>query len=234
MSTTLTTLLIAALLGGIIHTLAGPDHYLPFIAMAKSRRYNLTKTLMWTMICGIGHIVAALLLALAFIGFTQVISAAKIEWIEKWRGDLAAYSLIGLGAAMLVYALYNRWRKNPHSHKHAYDDGSTKIHTHRVSETHPPQNEKSVSYWMIFLIFVFGPCEALLPMLTASAIFGTLGILLTAIIFSLTTIATMLLTVTIGYYGWQTLRFNWLEKYPHEIAGATLMMCGMAIAFLGL
>ena len=37
---TIAALLTAAILTGVIHTAAGPDHYLPFIAISKSRGYG--------------------------------------------------------------------------------------------------------------------------------------------------------------------------------------------------
>ena len=68
---TLSALWLTALATAVIHTIAGPDHYLPFIAIAKSRNYSLKKTLLWTFICGIGHIGSALLIALGFIYFSH-------------------------------------------------------------------------------------------------------------------------------------------------------------------
>ena len=38
-------LLATALSLGFVHTLAGPDHYIPFMAMSKTRRWSLPKTL---------------------------------------------------------------------------------------------------------------------------------------------------------------------------------------------
>ena len=46
--TTITALLTAAIITGVIHTAAGPDHYLPFIAISKSRGYGHLKTILWT------------------------------------------------------------------------------------------------------------------------------------------------------------------------------------------
>ena len=40
---TLSALWLTALATAVIHTIAGPDHYLPFIAIAKSRNYSLKK-----------------------------------------------------------------------------------------------------------------------------------------------------------------------------------------------
>jgi len=51
---------------GLLHTLFGPDHYLPFIAMSRARRWNLRKTLIVTLLCGVGHVLSSVLLG--FLG----------------------------------------------------------------------------------------------------------------------------------------------------------------------
>lgn len=205
---------LAALFTAVIHTLMGPDHYLPFVAIAKSRGYGLKKTLLWTLVCGIGHIVSALVIAILFIYFSHWLSEENFVWIEENRGDIAAYSLIGLGAAYLLWALRHRW-----------------LAGHQVKHHHLtlPDENKSITVWIVFIIFVLGPCEALLPILTASSVLGVSAVVSSTIIFSTATIATMLLAVTLGILGVNALRFNRLEAYAHEIAGGTIMACGLAI-----
>jgi len=215
MNTTLIMLWITAFLTAVIHTITGPDHYLPFIAIAKSRNFSLKKTLLCTFVCGLGHIGSALLIALAFLCFSRRLGKENFLWIENNRGDIAAYALIGLGAAYLLWALRHRWQ-----HKHGL------AHQHH----HLPENgKKNITVWIIFIIFVFGPCEALLPVLTASGVMGSFAVISSALIFSFATIATMMLAVTLGLFGINALRFNKLENYAHEIAGGTIMTCGLAI-----
>ena len=210
---TLSAIWLAALLTAVLHTIMGPDHYLPFIAIGKSRGYSLKKTLFWTFVCGIGHIASALLIAAVFIYFSQWLSSEKFAWIEENRGNVAAYALIGLGAAYLLWALRRRLR-----HKHG-------------AEHHLPQpgKEKNISVWVLFIIFVLGPCEALLPILTASSVLGVSAVISSTVIFSVATIATMMLAVALGILGINALRFHRLEAYAHEIAGGTIMACGVAI-----
>lgn len=100
---TLSAIWLAALLTAVVHTIMGPDHYLPFIAIAKSKGYSIKKTLLWTFVCGIGHIASALLIALIFIYFSHWLSRENFVWIEENRGNVAAYALIGLGAAYLLW-----------------------------------------------------------------------------------------------------------------------------------
>ena len=76
---TIATLSLLALYIGFFHTLIGPDHYLPFIVMARARRWSMFKTGWITVLCGIGH--------LGFRVLEQLV-AAKLEVvaIEK-NGD---------------------------------------------------------------------------------------------------------------------------------------------------
>ena len=234
MSNSTLILLATALLTGMIHTITGPDHYLPFIAIARSRHYSWRKTMFWTLICGFGHIGSALLLAIFFLLFAGLLSEAHLEWLEEYRGNIAAAALTGMGAALLLHALYARWKHRPHRHSHINLDGTVTTHSHAMSAEHHHNDEKSLSYWVIFIIFVLGPCEALLPLLTAAAVQGTVCVILTAAVFSAATILTMLCAVTLGFFGINALRFTFIERFASEICGATVMACGLAILCLGL
>ena len=211
---TLSAIWLAALITAVVHTIMGPDHYLPFVAIAKSRGYGLAKTLLWTFICGVGHIASALVIALMFIYFSHWLSEENFLWLEENRGNVAAYALIGLGAAYLLWALRHRWQ-----HKHQAEHN----HLQEISE------QKSIALWVVFIIFVLGPCEALLPILTASSVLGVSAVISSTLIFSAATILTMMSAVALGVWGIGALRFEHLEKYAHEIAGGTIMACGVAI-----
>ncbi len=229
--TTLLALIVSAILTGVIHTAAGPDHYLPFVAISKSRNMGWFKTLMWTILCGVGHVGSAILLAAGFLLFAELLTESRLEFLEEWRGNLAAYAMIGMGAAVLLHALYKRWRGKPYEHKHLQPDGSVLTHTHAPEAVH---GGEKLSYWVIFIIFVLGPCEALLPLLTASAVLSAWSVFLVALVFSLSTIITMCALVIAGRFGLNYLRFPLLEKYAPEAAGITVMCCGLAIVCLGL
>ena len=227
---TIAALLTAAILTGVIHTAAGPDHYLPFIAISKSRGYGYLETILWTVVCGIGHVGSSMLIALGFMLFAELLTRTRLEWLEAWRSDIAAYAMIGMGAALLLHSLYGRWKHHPRSHCHVHADGTVEHHTHAPAEIHPSGR---LSYWVVFIIFVLGPCEAMLPLLTASAALGAMSVVWVSLVFSLATIATMVGLVMAGRFGLNMLRFPWLEKFAPEIAGGTVMACGLAIVCLG-
>ena len=212
---TLQMLLLTAFLTAVIHTITGPDHYLPFIAIAKSRSMSLRRTMLWTLVCGIGHILSALIIAIVFVYVSDLITEEYLEVIENNRSNIAAYTLIGLGGAYMFFALRHRYL-----HRHHIG--------HRLAQ-HDRRGQRSISVWVIFIIFVLGPCEALLPVLTAASVVGVDAVILSTVIFSVATIATMLLAVSFGYLGISALRFNRLEEYSHELAGSAVMCCGVAM-----
>jgi hypothetical protein len=85
---------------------------------------------------------------------------------------------------------------------------------------------------MLFLVFVLGPCEPLIPVLMYPAVkaSGWLVVWVT-LLFGVTTLATMLVLVTLIYRGTSSLRFRWAETYGHAAAGAIVLACGLAIKF---
>ena len=89
--------------------------------------------------------------------------------------------------------------------------------------------------WVLFTIFVFGPCEPLIPLVMyPAAKHNWLAVAVVTALFSLMTIATMLVAVLIGYAGLSKLSFKPLERYSHAMAGGALLACGVAIQFCGL
>ncbi|MBD3296392.1 MAG: hypothetical protein GF392_03405, partial [Candidatus Omnitrophica bacterium] len=82
---------------GFVHTIFGPDHYLPFIVMSKARNWSMPKTAVITFLCGLGHILSSVVLG--FVGLALGIAVMKLEALEAFRGNLAAWALIGFGAA---------------------------------------------------------------------------------------------------------------------------------------
>lgn len=209
---TLTGLWWAAACIALVHTLVGPDHYLPFIAIAESRGYSLAKTLLWTLFCGLGHVGSALLLSILFVWFSHWLSKEHFQWIEDNRGDLAAYLLVGLGAAYLLWAVRHRL-----------------LHRRAAEHHHTSAGKAGISVWILFIIFVLGPCEALLPVLMAAGVMGMSAVITSTIIFSCTTIFTMIFMVTAGMLGLRRLRLTFLQRYAHEVAGITILLCGLLI-----
>jgi len=236
MSQELLILAITAASMGFFHTLIGPDHYLPFIVMARARKWSIFKTTWITILCGVGHIASSVLLGM--VGIALGIAVIKLEVIESFRGGLAAWALIAFGLVYFVWGLRRALRNQPHKHLHLHEkDKHIHDHAHIKEHVHVHEKEGAVNLtpWVLFTIFVFGPCEPLIPILMYPAAKSSLfGLVLVTGIFGSVTIMTMLGVVLISSLGINLLPLRRLERYTHALAGAMICLCGMAIQFLGL
>ena len=56
---TLGALIGIAAAAGFWHTVVGPDHYVPFIAMSRVGGWSWSRTLVITLLCGVAHILGS-------------------------------------------------------------------------------------------------------------------------------------------------------------------------------
>lgn len=221
---------------GLVHTLIGPDHYLPFIVMNRARKWSSTKTAWITFACGLGHVLSSVVLGL--IGIACGIAVMKLEAFEAFRGNLAAWALIGFGFAYMGWGIQCGVRNRPHTHLHLKDQGApAHSHQHEGGHTHPhePAQKANITPWVLFTIFVLGPCEPLIPLLMyPAARHSVAGTVLVATVFSVVTICTMLAIVMAASWGISFARLGKLERWTHALAGGAICVSGLAIQFLGL
>ncbi len=221
-----------------IHTLLGPDHYLPFIAVAKARGWSLPRTLGITAICGIGHSMGSIILGL--VGVYAGKALADLEMIEAMRGDAAAWVLVAFGLVYFVWGIKRSQNHKSHSHLHSHGDGTfhSHIHNHAASHVHIHEAKEGVNLfmpWGLFIIFVRGPCEPLIPLMMIPAAQGQwVGMVMTVGVFTLITIGTMTAVVVAAMLGLRSFSFTGFEKYSHAFVGGTLSLCGIGMITLGL
>ena len=222
---------------GFVHTLLGPDHYLPFIAMSKARGWSGCRTAAITFLCGLGHVLGSVILGLAgvFLG----IVVFKLESIEAFRGDLAGWLLIAFGVAYMLWGIRRAVRSRPHEHAHSHDSGAAHSHSHSHlgghSHVHDAADAANLTPWVLFTIFVLGPCEPLIPLIMYPAAKSNVAaVLAVAAVFGVVTISTMLACVMVSYFGLSKLAFPGVARYAHAMAGFTILLCGGSIKFLGL
>jgi sulfite exporter TauE/SafE len=221
---------------GLVHTVLGPDHYLPFIVLSKDRKWGAGKTALITFLCGLGHILSSVILG--FIGIAIGAAIFSIEAIESFRGEIAVWFLMAFGFTYCIWGVHKAIRSRQHEHKHVHQNGEVHSHTHEHVADHTHVHDKkpgSLTPWVLFIIFVFGPCEPLIPLVMyPAAEHDMMSVVLVATIFGLTTIATMLVIVLAAYYGLSKISFPKLGKYSHALAGFSILICGVAVKFLGL
>ena len=229
-----TSVVLAAAAVAFIHTVLGPDHYLPFVMLARARNWSVVRAALITTVCGLGHVASSVLLG--GIGLALGVAVGKIEGVEGGRGHLAAWALVAFGTAYALWGVRNalRTRHGIEAHDH---HGHVHLHTHG---DHPHEHESGdagsqTTFWALFVIFVLGPCEPLIPLFVLPASRGAWGMaVLAALVFGLVTISTMVGLVVLALLGVKRLPLGPLERWSHALAGAVVAASGMAIIFLGL
>lgn len=236
MSSEIWVLCMTAASIGVVHTLLGPDHYLPFLAMSQARNWSTTRTIVITVLCGLGHVLGSIVLGL--IGVAAGVALSRLEAFEAIRGSLAAWMLIGFGFAYFVWGVHRAIRNRPHEHLHVHKGGEAHTHTHVHQSAHAHvHSEKSgdLTAWALFLVFILGPCEPLIPILMyPAARSSTTGMFMVAGVFAFATITTMLAAVLLAGWGASFVKLGKAERYAHAVAGAVICCSGLAIECLGL
>lgn len=194
----------------LVHTLA-PDHWVPFVSIGKAQKWSTGKLVWVTLLSGLGHVGSSIVIG--SIGLVFGFSLTGLEAVESQRAEVAGMLLIGFGLAYAVWGL-----KQMRTHKH-----------------HDLDSRRTVTIWTLVAIFVLGPCEPLIPLMFVSATHGWGAVILVTGIFSLITVAMMLLQALLVYKGIGFLKFvNISHHYSHSIAGLVIAATGLMVMFLGI
>ena len=213
---TTSLLLGAAASLAAVHTLLGIDHSLPFVALGRARGWTLSRTLLVTAACGVGHVASSTVIGAAGVGLG--VAADALLWLESARGELAAALLIGFGLAYTARAVRKGLRERDGARLHGGPAGADRV-----------------TPWALFLLFVLGPCEPLIPLLVVPAMARDwLAAAAVAAVFGLATIGVMLLAVAAAWRGAALFGAGRVGRRADAAAGLVVAASGAAVLFLGL
>ena len=129
-------------------------------------------------------------------------------------------------------------RGHKHSHVHIHEKI---VHDHEHdhhndhSHVHDAQAKNPITPWAMFIIFVLGPCEALIPLFMYPAAKQSAGLVVAvASIFGVVTLATMLACVALTTIGVEKLKLPTSGRYAQAVAGASVAACGAAVSLIGM
>jgi nickel/cobalt transporter (NicO) family protein len=243
MNETAVPILLSTAVGiAFVHTLIGVDHTLPFVVLAKAQRWTMKRLVAIITLCGVGHVLSSI--ALGAIGIGAGVALERLEWIEGFRGEWAAWLLITFGLVYAIWGTVRRFRGKRHSHWHAHFDGLEHDHDHDHNGQHlhphseaPKMQRRLVTFWTLFIIFAFGPCEPLIPLLMAPAwAHNWAAVVGVASLFAVVTVGTMVLVAALAYRGLQSKVMERLplERWADALAGLAIAASGGAIKLLGI
>ncbi len=164
-------------------------------------------------------------IALGFIGIAIGVALSSMEAIESARGEIAAWLLIGFGLTYCVWGVHRAIRARRHEHAHPHQNGTDHEHSHSHMGEHTHvhvSSYRTLTPWILFTIFVFGPCEPLIPLvMVPAAEHSMVGVAIVASVFAVTTISTMLVVVVASSYG--------LSRLPLRPAGEVFARAGRPV-----
>ncbi len=218
MTSTAVIALTAAVVGAL-HSVA-PDHWVPFAALARARRWRTAHTARITILCGLGHVtVSAILGIVALVTGLRAVHAIGIRLEEH-----ATLLLMAFGTIYMVWGLWRSFRRDPlaimHHHHHHHARGHND-HDHGLTE------------WSLFALFSLDPCVAVIPMIVAASAGGWAAVGAVVAVYEAATIAAMIVLVGVAVAGVRTLRFAFLDRYGDAVAGGLILTTGTLLAVFG-
>jgi nickel/cobalt transporter (NicO) family protein len=206
----------------VVHTAIGIDHAVPFVVLSRLQQWSLRRTLVITALCGVGHVASAVVIGIVAIALGLAVE--QLAPLESVRGRLSLFILVSLGLGYAALGAFRLWKNRPHTH----GDGVVHVHGHGDAEA----KKRALTTWTLFVVFVFGPCEALVPLLLAPGVMKDYGLMAGVIaVFGGLTIVTMLVLVTVGVVGTRLVE---MEKFfGKRAAGVSEVMAGLTIAATG-
>jgi sulfite exporter TauE/SafE len=226
MQTEFPHLLTAAVSLGFFHVIIGPDHYIPFVAISRVRKWPVLKTAAVTFFCGILHIASSVVIGI--VGVRLGIAVEKLNVFESLRGGWTGWALLAFGLVYLIYGLRKAFESQL---------GLRAVDFSAPRNPAEQESEKLSRYfpWTLFIIFALGPCEPLIPLIMIPALRHNIyEIILLTCVFGLVTLLTMLGMVLAGAFGFRQIFVRLPDRFHHAFAGALIVLCACVVRSLGL
>lgn len=197
----------------LAHAAAGPDHYLPFIAIGRARGWNLTRAFFITLAAGIAHVLSSVVIG--FIGIAAGITLERLEFLEGTRGTVAGWLLVLGGVFYLL------WSLRQHSHRHAALDADD-----------PRMRNRSVLFWTLVAIVVLGPCEPLIPLMFVAVQISWWAVAVSSGLFMVLTLLVMEVFVLAGLSGLKLMPVQLTHRAGNVLASLVIIALGAALMLL--
>ena len=193
-----------------------PDHWLPIVLMARQRKWSTRETAIAALQAGTGHVVSTLLIAVLFWGAGAAVATRFSGWIET----ATSLALVGFGLWVAVGAWREMAHEHGHQHGHHHHD-----HSHGHSHSH---DAKTGSRMTLLLILGSSPMIEGIPAFFAASRFGAALIVLMAVVFAVSTIATYVTLCVVSSEGLRRVSLGPFERYGEVMSGVFIVLVGAA------
>ena len=233
-------LILAVAAVGVFHTLV-PDHWMPIVALARSRGWSRARTARAAAIAGIGHTASTLAIGIVIWG----VGVAFASRYAHGGNVVAALALLAFGG----WVAWAGWRELSagrghghehfeHAHLHVHDDGVRHVHWHEHSQEdwHPVEGGAAAMHWhahaesgrtALLLVLGSSPMIEGLPAFFAASNYGPGVLVLMSTVFAASTLVTYVVASTAALAGAERISFGFLERYGEVLSGLTIAGVGV-------
>ncbi|PJA99605.1 MAG: hypothetical protein CO128_03155 [Ignavibacteriales bacterium CG_4_9_14_3_um_filter_30_11] len=210
--TGLSQIILGAFLLSIVHA-SIPNHWIPLVALSKAEKWNEKLTLGITAIAGFAHTLSTIIIGI-IVGFFGYKLSSSYTFIV---GVIAPSILILLGIIYLILSI----RGNKHHH-----------HNHDIHIDDVKKKTTTAIILTLTISMFFSPCLEIEAYFFVASKLGWQGIITVSVIYTIITIAGMLLLVWLGMKGVRKIKSHFLEHHEKTITGILLVLLGIAGFFI--
>lgn len=203
----MTSILIGSLLISLLHAVI-PNHWLPVLAIGRKHGWSLGETTRITFIAGMAHVISTVIIGILL----GLIGSGLTAHIEDFTRIIAPSILILLG----FYFIRQHYKHH---------------HFHLDKEQIEKRTKKAIVRALVLAMFL-SPCMEIEAYFLLAGAKGWYILLAIAAMYSIISIAGMLIWVRIVYKG--MLKLNW-HKWEHNagiITGLVLIVTGIISFFI--
>jgi hypothetical protein len=218
-------LVLTTIITAVVHTLI-PDHWLPFVLVSRAERWSRRRTITLTAASGLLHVTLSIALGLAIVAAGRGAELA-VGGLKQRLESLSGWMLLGFGLAYMLWFLVRG------GHVHSFG-----IHPHHEPTDPDPPGRlgvrlKDLSGYTLTFVVGFNPCILLIPLVLGAAQLSALTLVVVAVAFALSTIASMVLVTLAGLHGTSRLTSPFLTRYGEALSGGLIALTGLGVLLAG-
>jgi ABC-type nickel/cobalt efflux system permease component RcnA len=218
-------LVLTTVVTAVVHTLI-PDHWLPFVLVARAEGWTLRRTAMLTAASALLHVTVSIVLAMMVVLAGRGAEMA-VTGLGERLAALSGWMLVVFGAA------YMSWFLLRGGHAHTFG-----IHPHHnpddaVPPEASPTRLKDLSGYALTFVVGFNPCILVIPCVYGASQLSPLTLVAVSTAFAVSTMLSMVVVTLLGLKGTSRLTSPFLTRYGEAISGALITLTGAAVLLVG-
>lgn len=223
MASTGVLLFLSSCATAIIHALI-PDHWLPFVLMARTEKWSERRTVLLVALAGLIHVVVTFVVAAVAI----LLGSSPARQLADRAGTslefLAGLLLVLFGLGYGIGAHYREARAHSHGGSAAHGPPD---HIHAHGHLLERWFRGAISPGALVAIIGVSPCVLLQPILFGAAAQGPLAVAAAAAGFAVCTLGTMVGVTMVASHGMRRLDLPFFTRYGDLMSG--LLIAGIGV-----